>query len=92
MNLGWMAWTVPSAVFFATVAAVLLVMTVAELVWPTRPSRGFLPLVTTRGDRFFISLLCAAFIHVLWLALADAGLWWATLASLAVGFALMRWG
>jgi predicted small integral membrane protein len=92
MNFGWMAWTLPSAVFFIAVAAALAVLTVAELVWPSRARQGLLPLATTRGDRFFISLLGAAFIHVLWLALADAALWWATLISLAVALVVMRWG
>ena len=92
MNFGWMAWTLPSAVFFVALAAALVVMTVAELVWPTRARRGFLPLVTTRGDRFFVSLLSAAFVHVLWLAVADVTLWWASLISVAVGIVLMRWG
>ena len=71
MNLGWMAWTLPSAMFFVAVAAALAILTFAELRWPTRARRGFLPLVTTRGDRFFISLLAGAFIHVLWLAVTD---------------------
>ncbi len=87
-----MAWTLPSAVFFVAVAAAIVVMTVAELRWPTRARRGFLPLLTTRGDRFFISLLGAAFIHVLWLALAGAALWWASMISLGAAIVLMRWG
>ncbi len=92
MNLGWMAWTFPSAVFFAAVALAILVMTIAELRWPTRARRGFLPLTTTRGDRFFVSLLSAAFIHMLWLGVTDATLWWASLISLGVAIVLMRWG
>ena len=87
-----MAWTLPSAAFFVAVAAALIVLTVVELVWPTHARRGFLPLVTTRGDRFFISLLGAAFIHVIWLALADGAVWWATAISAAMAVALMRWG
>ena len=87
-----MAWTLPSAVFFVAVAAAIVVMTVAELRWPTRARRGFLPLLTTRGDRFFISLLGAAFIHILWLALAGSALWWASMISLGAAIVLMRWG
>ena len=92
MDLGWMAWTLPGAIFFTAVAVALVVLTVAELVWPTRARRGFLPLVTTRGDRFFVSLLSAAFIHVLWLAMTDVAVWWASLISLAAAVVLMRWG
>lgn len=88
----WMAWTLPTAVFFATVAAALAIMTVWELISPSVPRRGFLPLVTTRGDRFFIALLAAAFVHVGWLAVTDAPVPIASAVALALGFVLMRWG
>ena len=87
-----MAWTAPSAAFFVAVAMALLVLTVAEMRWPTRARRGFLPLVTTRGDRFFVSLLTSAFVHVAWLATTDMALWWASALSLALAAVLMRWG
>ena len=65
----WMAWTLPTAVFFAAIASALSVLIALELKQPTLTSRGWLPMATTRGDRFFISLLGAAFIHLLWLGL-----------------------
>ena len=65
----WMAWTLPTAVFFGAIASALLVLIALELKRPTLISRGWLPMATTRGDRFFISLLGAAFIHLLWLGL-----------------------
>ena len=49
-------------------------------------------MATTRGDRFFISLLSAAFIHLGWLALASGPLWIASMLSLAWALILMRWG
>ena len=70
--MGWMAWTLPTALFFAGVALLLLVMGWAELRWPTVKRRGFLPIATSRGDRLFISLLLAALIHLAWLAATDA--------------------
>jgi predicted small integral membrane protein len=87
-----MAWTLPTALFFAAVALALALMTAAELRWPSPSRRGFLPLVTTRGDRFFIALLASAFVHAGWLALFDASVLIASLASLILGFVLMRWG
>ena len=65
----WMAWTLPTAIFFTVIATALVVLIVLELERPTSMSRGWLPMATTRGDRFFISLLGAAFIHLLWLGL-----------------------
>ncbi len=56
-------------IFFVGIGGSLLLLTLAELKWPTVLAKGFLPLATTRGDRFFISLLGSAFIHLFWLAL-----------------------
>ena len=67
-------------------------MTVWELRRPCVPRRGFLPIVTSRGDRLFIALLCAAFVHVLWLAVTDAPVIVASGMAVVLGVVLMRWG
>lgn len=90
--MSWMAWTWPTALFFIAIGTALLILTVLELRQPTIARRGLLPLVTTRGDRFFISLLSAGFIHVLWLGTMDSAVFRATLLSLIVAIILMRWG
>jgi predicted small integral membrane protein len=61
---------------------------------------------TTRGDRLFISLLAAAFLHLAWIGSVGANtiatlpfgdglevssLWLATLISLAMAAAVFRW-
>ena len=79
MNLAWMAWTTPTALFFATIAVLLAGMGVWERISPGGgPRRGLLGIVTYRGDRLFISLLGAAFIHLGWIGATDLTLWWAT--------------
>ncbi len=88
----WMAWTLPTAAFFATIALMLVAMTVWQLVRPTTERRGFLPIRTTRGDRLFIGLLGSAYIHVAWLGLTDLPLWWALGVSLVWMAVVMRWG
>lgn len=90
--LEWMAWTLPTAIFFLLIALMLMGMTVWELVSPSRARRGVLPLVTTRGDRLFIGLLGSAYIHLAWLAVTEASLWWALGISILWGLAIMRWG
>ncbi len=85
--MAWMAWTWPTAAFFACVAVALIVMTLAELRWPTSARRGWLGKATTRGERFFMSLLSAAGIHILWLATTDLPVALAVLLSL--GFATL---
>ena len=87
-----MAWTRPTAVFFAVIGAILLAMTIWELVSPGVSRVGILRLATTRGDRLFVGLLGSAFIHLAWLFLFDGGVGWALAASIAWILAVMRWG
>lgn len=75
-DLDWMAWTTPTAIFFVTIAALLVAMTLWEAARPGGgPRVGILRFETTRGDRLFLSLLGAAFIHLAWLAFVGPGLW-----------------
>ena len=92
MGLTWMAWTWQTATFFAIVGVMLAGMVAWELRSPGgAPRHGVLGLDTTRGDRLFISLLGAAFIHLGWLALFGEPLWGATALSLAYAAAVFRW-
>jgi len=59
----------------------LVTMTTAEIIWPSRERKGFLPITTTRGDRLFIALLSSAFFHLAWLGLSSMPLFWITIAS-----------
>ena len=88
----WMAWTPPSAIFFAAIFAALIGLAIWELISPTVARRGFLPMPTTRGDRFFIGLLTAAFIHMAWLGLTMASPWWALTASAVAMAVIGGWG
>jgi predicted small integral membrane protein len=88
----WMAWTAPVAIFFLGIAVLLMVMTALEIRWPTSARRGFLPLITTRGDRLFIGLLAAAYINLAWTGLTDLSQWIAAAISAATIAIVMRWG
>ena len=90
--MSWMAWTLPTALFFVTIGMALVVMTLLELRYPTKQRQGFLPLSTTRGDRFFISLLSAAFIHLLFLGLLPGAVLWASAVSVAWAVLVLGWG
>jgi predicted small integral membrane protein len=87
-----MAWTVPSALLFAAIIGAIVVLLVWELISPTVARRGFLPMPTTRGDRFFIGLLAAAATHMAWLGLTVASPWWALAISVVVMAVIGRWG
>ena len=92
MDLEWMAWTPVTAGFFITICFMLVGMTVWEIVSPTKPRRGLLPLTTTRGDRFFIGLLGSAYITISWIALSDVPLWYALPLLFAFLILTMRYG
>ncbi len=75
MDLSWMAWTLPTAIFFLTILGLLVLMTLWEVVRPGGgPRNGILRFETTRGDRLFLSLLGSAFIHLAWLGLVGTNL------------------
>lgn len=91
MNLIWMAWTLPTALFFLTIFALLVSMAVWEYFSPGgNPRFGILRFETTRGDRLFISLLGSAFIHLGWLGLVGSNLWWGLALSIVYAIGVFR--
>jgi predicted small integral membrane protein len=72
----WMAWTLPVAVFFTSIAVMLVVMTVWEIKSPTTLRRGWLPIATTRGDRLFIGLMAAAWVNLGFVGLSEKAMGW----------------
>src|SRR3977135_4003842 len=80
-NIAWMAWTLPTAIFFVLLSSTLAVMTWLAVAYPEAQGVGILRLPTTRGDRLFISLILTAVIHLLWIGLVGTD----TIATLPVG-------
>lgn len=91
MALQWMGWTWQTGLFFAGIALCLATLIVLALLRPETPRQGVLGLTTTRGDRLFLSLLGAAFIHLAWLGLVDDVLWPASLIALSYAAGVFRW-
>jgi predicted small integral membrane protein len=105
-SIAWMAWTPPTAIFFALLAATLGVMTWLAIAYPEAERVGILRIPTTRGDRLFISLVLTAVIHLLWIGFVGtdaiatvpigeegfeiSSLWLATLISLATAVVVFR--
>jgi predicted small integral membrane protein len=105
-NIAWMAWTLPTAIFFGLLACTLATMTWLAVAYPEAERIGVLRIPTTRGDRLFISLIAAAVIHLLWIAFFGAdtllalpvggegielsSLWLATIISLLSAVAIFR--
>jgi predicted small integral membrane protein len=105
-SIAWMAWTPPTAIFFALLAATLGLMTWLAIAYPEAERVGVLRIPTTRGDRLFISVILAAVIHLLWIGFVGtdaiatlpigeegfeiSSLWLATLISLATAVVVFR--
>ncbi len=92
MKLERKGWTMPTAIFFLTIAMILVAMTAWQIISPSIPRRGFLPIITTRGDRLFIGLLSSAYIHLAWIGFTDYSIWFALAAAVAWMIVVMRWG
>jgi predicted small integral membrane protein len=104
-NIAWMAWTLPTAIFFTLLACTLAVMTWLAIAYPEAERVGVLRIPTTRGDRLFISLIMTAVIHLLWIGFVGtdtiatfpigegielSSLWLATVISLVSAVAIFR--
>ncbi len=87
----WMAWTWPTAAFFAVIAVTLVVFSVLAIRFPEVPRKGVLGIETTRGDRLFITLLGSAFINLAWLGLNVGPQPWALVVCLAYAAAVFSW-
>jgi predicted small integral membrane protein len=96
IDFAWMAWTWPTAIFFAVIAGLLLIMTLLAIFRPEVERVGILRVPTTRGDRLFISLLGSAFISLfcigisIALGIKDPNLWWGLGLSLIYAAAVFR--
>ena len=80
-NIAWMAWTLPTAIFFCLLAATLAVMTWLAVAYPEAERVGILRIPTTRGDRLFVALIFTAVIHLLWIGFVGTD----TIATLPIG-------
>jgi predicted small integral membrane protein len=104
-NIAWMAWTLPTAIFFVLLSTTLAVMTWLAVAYPEAERVGVLRIPTTRGDRLFISLIMTAIIHLLWIGFVGtdsiatlplgegielSSLWLASVISLVSAVAIFR--
>jgi predicted small integral membrane protein len=104
-NIAWMAWTLPTAIFFVMLSLTLGVMTWLAVAYPEAERVGILRIPTTRGDRLFISLVLTAVIHFVWIGFVGtdtiatlpigegvelSSLWLATVISLVSAVAIFR--
>ena len=86
--LDWMAWTWQTALFFSFVIGMLIILTVLAIYRPETPRTGILRFPTTRGDRFFVTMIGSGFIFVFWLRFAGGPLWYPLVIAVLYGIAM----
>jgi len=91
MDLSWMAWTTPTALFFMCIALALIFMIIWSVKAPQAPRVGLLRIATTPGDRLFISLLGSAFISLAWLGFYGTPMLGGLIICLLYAGAVFRW-
>lgn len=64
----WMYWNPASAIFFGSIFCSIGLLTFWGTKKPDPGRKGFLPIETTRGDRFFIGVVSSIVIFLIWLA------------------------
>ena len=89
-HLAWMAWTWQTMLFFGGIATCLVVLTVLAVARPETPQTGILGFATTRGDRFFVSLILAAFIFLLFIKGGGENPVYPAVAALATAAVMFR--
>ncbi|MDT7953770.1 MAG: DUF2160 family membrane protein, partial [Acetobacteraceae bacterium] len=65
----------------------LVVLTLLAVYRPEVPRRGILGFPTTRGDRFFVSMIGAGIIFIAWMRFGGGELWY----PLAIAFLFGVW-
>ena len=87
-SLAWMAWTPQTAIFFGFIALSLIILTLLAIYRPETPRKGILGFPTTRGDRFFVTMIGSGFIFIFWMRLGGGTLWYPLAASVLYGIAM----
>ncbi|HWK45071.1 MAG TPA: DUF2160 family membrane protein [Stellaceae bacterium] len=90
MNFVWMAWTWQTILFFGLLLAGLVILTLLAIYRPETPRRGLLRFPTTRGDRFFVSLVGSAYIFIAYMRFGGETLWYPLVAAILFGVAMFR--
>ncbi|HEX2943176.1 MAG TPA: DUF2160 family membrane protein [Rhodopila sp.] len=88
--LAWMAWTWETAAFFGFVVVALVILTLLAIYRPETPRKGILGFPTTRGDRFFVTMVGSAYIFIVWMRFGGGSLFYPLAGAILYGIAMFR--
>ena len=90
MDFVWMAWTWQTLLFFGLLLTALVILTLLAIYRPETPRRGLLRFPTTRGDRFFVTMVGSAYIFIAYMRFGGETLWYPLVAAVLFGVAMFR--
>ena len=90
--LDWMYWTQPIAITFIGIFLMIAGMTLWGHYRTPILRKGFLGIVTDRGDRLYISLITFALLMVLSFAFAVPSLSLSMAVAASVSAVILKWG
>lgn len=90
--LSWMYWTTPVAIVFIGVFLMIAGMTIWGHLRPPHRRKGFLQVVTDRGDRLYIALLAFAFVNVISFGVEGANALYVAIGAATLSGVILKWG
>lgn len=90
--LDWMYWTTPVAITFIGIFLMITGMTIWGHYRTPVLRKGFLGIVTDRGDRLYISIITFALLMVVSFALEVPSALLSALAAASVSAVILKWG
>lgn len=92
-NIGWMYWTLPSALFMIGVFGSIIYLSILGVHHPNVDRKGFLPIETGRGDRLFITVYSSIIFFLLWLGFFGANFLMIPVIIIVIWFfSVFKWG
>jgi len=90
--MSWMYWTIPVAITFTGIFLMIAGMTIWGHYRTPVLRKGFLRIVTDRGDRLYIAFVVFALLMVLSFAFAIPSALISALAAASVSAVILKWG
>ena len=88
----WMYWTIPVAITFAGIILMIVGMTIWGHYRTPVLRKGFLGIVTDRGDRLYMAFVVFALLMVLSFALGIPSALISALVAASVSAVILKWG
>ena len=90
--LDWMYWTLPIAIVFIGLISMIVGMTIWGHYRKPELQKGFLRIVTDRGDRLYVAFVTFALLMVISFALEIPSALISALVAATVSAVILKWG